>query len=126
MIHLQITESSRDFIDRDLVYDDTTRFSDPTKAGLPVPKSDLLNLYFYINSTETSTTPLILLSDIDPNQIQWLDTVNGKIRIKPGSYTSGKSGSGYYCELKAKMPDGSYISLFKGIIDIHPTIVGTP
>ncbi len=124
MANLKVYEAERGFFDFTLTYGE--RWSDESLQGKPIPKSALDRAYFSVKNAVSDADPIIALTDETPSEIQWIDEVNGKIRVKLGETTEGNAGNNKEYELRLKMLDGSWLTAKAGKFDILPSVVGTP
>lgn len=116
-------ESERGYIDfKPFTY--SRSFSDSTKWGQNVAEADLTRLYFYVKTSESAASPFISLSSASSSQIEWLS--GGGIRVKLGTNTGSHAGDNNEYELRAKMTDGSYLTVARGRLHIKESIVDTP
>ena len=124
MANLKVYEAERGFFDFTLTYGE--RWSDVSLRGKPIPKTATSRVYFSVKNTVSDADPFIAFTDEDPLEIQWLDETNGKIRVKLRETTEGHVGNDKQYELRLKMADGSWMTAKAGMIDILPSVVGTP
>jgi hypothetical protein len=130
-MQISAVESSRGFIDRNLYYH-SPFWSDSTKRGQKVQKSETLEVYFTVKTNEADVSPLLELTGANGGLV-WLDssdaeTMSGtatKVRAKLGINTDGKAGTHRY-ELRVKLADGSFITAEKGTIVIEESLTDTP
>jgi hypothetical protein len=67
--------------------------------------------------------PFISLSDASSSQIEWLS--RGGMRVKLGSNTAAHAGNDNVFELRAKFPDGSFVTVQKGNLHVIESTVDT-
>lgn len=124
MGNLHVYEAEKGFMDFTLTYG--TGWSVESDRGKAIPKSATQKVYFDVKNDFSDATSIISLTDADPLQIEWLDEVNGKIRVKLGDTTEGHAGNDKVYELRLKMSDGSWMTAKAGKLDILHSVVGTP
>ncbi len=122
MAEITVTEGDNSKADFALTYSQS--WSDSTKRGLPVAKSDTSKVFFYVSKTITGT-PWLTLDDSSSSQIQWLDTANGKIRVFFNGHqgTSTQIGDSQFYELRIKMADSTYVSAERGTFNVLDSVV---
>lgn len=124
MANLKVYEAERGFFDFTLTYGE--RWSVEVLREQPIPKTATTRVYFSVKNDVSETDPFIALTDENSLEIEWLDEINGKIRVKLGETTEGHTGNDKAYELRLKMSDGSWITAKAGKLDILPSVVGTP
>ena len=124
MANLKVYEAERGFFDFTLTYGE--RWSVVGLRGQLIPKSATTRVYFSVKNDVTEVDPFIALIDENALEIQWLDEANGEIRVKLGETTEGHTGNDKAYELRLKMFDGSWLTAKAGMINILPSVVGTP
>jgi hypothetical protein len=117
---LTVYEGDNSKADFTLTYGPT--WSDTTKRGTPVPKSDTTRVFFYVKKLVSDTSAWLTLND-NGQGITWLDTANGKIRVTFGTGTSGRAGDGQTWELRIKLSDGTYISVDRGTFNVIDSLI---
>jgi hypothetical protein len=108
-------------IDYSLTY--SPNWSDSSKRGLPIPRSALSEVYFWVKTLATDTTAWLKLDDTSPTKIVWLDETNGRFRVLFPSSTEGHTGDRQPFECRVKLTDGSFITVDTGYINILESIV---
>lgn len=121
-MEISVSEGDNSKADFTLTYSQS--WSDATKRGLPVPKTDTSKVFFYVSKTITGS-PWLTLTDASSSQIQWLDAVNGKIRVffNGNQGTAGQIGDSQAYELRIKMADGTYVSVERGTFNVLDSVV---
>ena len=120
MPDITVFEGASFYLDFTLIY--SQNWSDSTKRGKAVAKSDTSKVFFYVKKKLSDTTFVLQLDDSDNTKIDWTDATNGKIRVKLNSNTSGKQGLNYY-ELRVKMADARYVTIDSGKLTINESVV---
>lgn len=102
------------------------KWSDPAKEGTPVLRTDVTNIFFYVKTKLSDSSPWLSLSDGTPGEIDWLDDLNGQIRVTFGRTTAGEAGDNQHYELRIKFVDGSYLTAESGAFNVLESVVDEP
>ena len=100
-------------------------WSNPNQVGNLVAEADVESLHFAMMESEHSTTNFMPLSSDDAGEIEFVATGHVRIHID-GALTLNKSGMNRVWELRAKMSDGTYHPVKRGLVHIFPSPVGRP
>src|SRR5205807_1587796 len=98
-------------------------WSNAAKRGLPVPQADVTKIFFYVKTLSSDVNAWLKLTDASASQIQWLDTVNGKIRVFFPVNTEGHTGDRQPFECRAQLTDSSLINIESGFINVLESTV---
>lgn len=100
-------------------------WSDSTKRGLPIPRSAITTVYFWVKTLASDTTAWLKLDDASATKIVWLDETNGRFRVLFPSSTEGHTGDRQPFECRAKLTDGSLVTVESGYVNILESVVDT-
>lgn len=119
-------ESARSIVQFTMTYS-ATDWSDSTKLGKPVKKTELFAtpaVFFSLRPLTGGANDLDY-TDSDTTKIEWIDEDAGIINIKFGGDTEGMVGKKNY-ELRVKLLNGSWITVDTGELEILESLVDTP
>ncbi len=95
------------------------------ERGLPIQRSDVDTVYFYIKRRATDSQARLQLTDADDAEIEWTDEAGGELVVHLGANTSGFGGYNDY-ELSIKWPDGSFSTVEMGKMFVRESVVDNP